>query len=152
MHIVPATPEWQDAKLKASLAKFDEGAVADLRYLATPGAIDEMTGFLRKGYAYPASECGMGLMGLPDSLRDVAITSMNHRIEERDFPISPLFFRTMALLHVSPGSTAESIRQQRQAFEDILWPTVFSSIPRKEPSAQPEFWRRRTSGERSRRN
>jgi hypothetical protein len=138
LYIVPATPEWQDAKLKASLAKLDEGAVADLRYLATPAAIDEMTGFLRKGDAYPAHECSMGLLGLPDSLREIAIASLNHRIGEPDFPISPLFFRTMAQLHVSPGSTAESIRQQRQAFEDILWPTVFSSIPKKEPSARAE--------------
>jgi len=138
LHIVAATLEWQDAKLKASLAKLDEGAVADLRYLATPAAIDEMTGFLRKGDAYPAHECSMGLLGLPDSLGKIAIASLNRRIGEPDFPISPLFFRTMALLHVSPGSTAESIRQQRQAFEDILWPTVFSSISKKEPSARAE--------------
>jgi len=138
LHIVPATPEWQEAKLKASLGKLEEGAVADLRYLATPAAIDEMTSQLREGYAFPATECSMGLMGLPSAMRDVAIVSMNRRIDEPDFPISPLFFSTMSLLHVSPGSTAESIRQQRQAFEAILWQTVFNSIPKKEPAARAE--------------
>jgi hypothetical protein len=144
LHIVPATPEWQDVTLKAILAKLDranpsfEGGAADLRYLATPGAIEEMTSRLREGYAFIATECSMGLMGLPVAMRDVAIASMNHRIEEPDFPISPVFFRTMSLLHVSSGSTAESIRQQRQSFDAVLWQNVFSSIPRKEPLARAE--------------
>jgi hypothetical protein len=138
LHIVPSTPEWQDATLKAILAKLDEGAIADLRYLATPAAIDEMTGRLREGYAFIASECSMGLMGLPGGMRNVAIASMNHRIEEPDFPISPLFFRTMSLLHESSGSTAENVRQQLQSFDAVLWQTVFSSIPKKEPLARAE--------------
>jgi hypothetical protein len=138
LHIVPATPEWQDATLKAILAKSDEGAIASLRYLATPAAIDEMTGKLREGYAFIASECSLGLMGLPPAMRDVAIASMNRRIDEPDFPISPLFFRTMSLLHVSAGSNTESIRRQRESFDGILWQPVFSSIPKKEPLARAE--------------
>jgi hypothetical protein len=81
LRIVPTTPEWQDATLKAILAKLDEGTIADLRYLATPAAIDEMTVRLREGYAFIASQSSMGLMGLPSSLRDIAIASMNHRID-----------------------------------------------------------------------
>jgi len=144
LHIVPAAAEWQDATLKRILPQLSssgavfEGAVADLRYLATPAAIDEMTGKLREGYAFIASECSMGLIGLPSAMGDVAIASMNHRIDEPDFPISPLFFSTMSLLHVSCGLTAESIRQQRQSFEAILWQTVFSSISKKEPLARAE--------------
>jgi hypothetical protein len=117
LHIVPATREWQDATLKASLGKLEEGMVNNLRYLATPAAIDELTNQLREGYAFPARECSMGLMGLPDSMRDVAIAAMDRRIDEPDFPISPLFFTTMEFLHVSSGSTAENIRQQRQSLE-----------------------------------
>jgi hypothetical protein len=135
LHIVPATPEWQTEKLKAILAKpkLDEGGNADLRYLATPAAIDEMTNRLRDGYAFPASECSMGLLGQSDSTRDVAIASMNRHIEEPDFPISPLFFTTMSFLHVISGSNAASIRQQRKSFDPVLWQTVFSSISKKEP-------------------
>jgi len=139
LQIVPATPEWQAEKLKAILANpLDGGANADLRYLATPAGIDEMTSRLRAGYAFPGSECSMGLIGLPDSMRNVAIASMNRRIDEPDFPISPLFFTTMSLLHVDPGSNAESIRQQRKRFDPILWRTVFSSIPKKEPVPRAE--------------
>jgi hypothetical protein len=97
-----------------------------------------MTGKLREGYAFIASECSLGLMGLPPTTRDVAIASMNRRIDEPDFPISPLFFRTMSLLHVSAGSNTESIRRQRESFDGILWQPVFSSIPKKEPLARAE--------------
>jgi hypothetical protein len=75
LQIVPATLDWQEAKLKASLGKREEGAVADLRYLATPAAIEEMTNQLRKGYDFPATDCSMGLIGLPSAMRDVAIAS-----------------------------------------------------------------------------
>jgi hypothetical protein len=44
----------------------------------------------------------------------------------------------MSLLHVSSGSTAENIRQQLQSFDAVLWQTVFSSIPKKEPLARAE--------------
>jgi len=138
LEILPTTPEWQEAKLEAILAKLDEGATADLRYLATPSAIDEMTGRLRHADTFIAQQCSLGLMALPGSMRDVAIASLNHRIHEPDFPISPLFFDTLSLLQVTPGSTAESIRQQRQSLDAALWRTVFSSIPNKEHSARAE--------------
>jgi hypothetical protein len=138
LNIVLTTPDWQDAELKAIHAKLDEGSIDALRYLATPGAIAEMTGNLREGYGFPASECSMGLMGLADSMRDFAIASMNRRIDEPGFPISTLFFNTMALLHVSLGSNAESIRRQRESIDTVLWQSVFSSIPRKEPLARAE--------------
>ncbi len=140
LHIVPATPEWQAEKLKAILTKpeSDEGANADLRCLATPAAIDEMTRRLRAGYAFTASECSMGIMGLPESMRNVAVASMNRRIDQPDFPISPLFFTTMSLLQVDPGSSAERIRQQRQMSDPMLWRTVFSSILKKEPVPRAE--------------
>jgi len=139
LRIVPATPEWQDATRYAIRAKpLLESTSADLRYLTTQAAIDEMTDRLRKGYTFFATQSSMGLLGLPGSMRDVAIASMNHRIEEPDFPISPFFFTTMSLLHVTSGSTAESIRQQRQSFDAVLWQTVFSSIARKQPIARAE--------------
>lgn len=144
LHIVPATAEWQDVTLKRILPQLSssgaafEGAIADLRYLATPAAIDVMTGELREGYAFIATECSIGLLGLPSSARDLAIASLNHRIDDPDFPISPLFFRTMSLLHVTSGATAESIRLQRQSFDVVLWRIVFSSISKKEPLARAE--------------
>jgi hypothetical protein len=147
LQIIRATPEWQNAALTAITAKLSRGpaagqlyqdAVSDLRYLNTPAAIEEMTGELRKGFDYAAQECSMGLLGLPDSLREVAIASMNRRIDEPDFPISALFFSTMSFLHVTTGSTTESIRRQRQSFYPVLWQTVFSSIAKKTSIARAE--------------
>jgi hypothetical protein len=65
--IEPATPEWQVEKLKAIPAKpeSDAGANADLRYLATPAAIDEMTSRLRAGYAYPQANAAWASWGCP---------------------------------------------------------------------------------------
>ena len=144
LRIIPANPEWQAAALNAILQHLStrgpefESAAADLRYLATPAAIEEMTSRLREGYAFIATECSYGLLGVPDSMRDLAIASMNKRIEEPDFPISQLLFTTMSLLHVTSGSTAESINAQRQAFDPLLWQTVFSSVPRKKGTARAE--------------
>jgi len=144
LQIVPASAEWQDATLKGILPQLNssgaasEGAIAELRYLGTPAAIDVMTGELRERYTFIATECSMGLLGLPSSMRDLAIASLNRRLEEPDFPISPLFFRTVSLLHVSSGATAESVRQQRQAFDAVLWQILFSSISKKEPMARAE--------------
>lgn len=142
--IVPATSEWQDATMKAVVARLDranpgfEDATSDLRYLATPAAIREMTSMLRQGPAYAETESSMGLVGLSDSMREVAIASMNDRIGEPGFPISPLFFTTMSFLYVSPGSTTENIDQQLTSAEAALWRTVLASVPNKQLSARAE--------------
>jgi hypothetical protein len=143
LHIIPATPEWQSATLKAILPNLYpekpeyQGAAADLRYLATAAGIGEMTNRMRAGDAYDiTNECSMGLIGLPDSLRDMAIASMNERIAEPDYPISNSFFRTMSLLHVITGSSKESIREQRQSYAPAFWQTLFSAVSKKEGAAR----------------
>jgi hypothetical protein len=143
LHIIAPTPDWESATLKAIVPNLDsrkpgyQDAAAGLRYLATPAGIDEMTNRMRAGDAYDiTSECSMGLIGLPDSLRDVAIESMNKRIDEPDYPISNSFFRTMSMLHVRSGSSKESIREQRQSYAPVLWQTLFSAAPKKEGTAR----------------
>ncbi len=75
LHIAPATPEWQSEKLKSILDRLDrkipsfEEAAADLKYLGTPEAVEEMTSRLRQMGYYIADESSMGLKGLPDSIR-----------------------------------------------------------------------------------
>jgi hypothetical protein len=97
-----------------------------------------MTGRLRAGFASVAQQCSLGLIGLPDALRNTAIASMDRRIGDPDFPISTLFFTTLSLLHVSSGSTWEEIHQQRQPIDAALSQTVFSSMPKKVPLARAE--------------
>jgi hypothetical protein len=162
LHIVPATPEWQNEKFKSIQPNLDlldlpppqarpgessqsqwerrtalfGSARADLMYLATPAAIDEMTYRLRSEKYNFADLCSMGLMGLPPAMRETAIASMNKRIEEPDFPITQWFFSTLSFLHVTPGSEEESIRNQREAINPVIWSAIFSAVTKKEPAAR----------------
>jgi hypothetical protein len=162
LQIVPATPEWQSEKFKSIQANLDlldepvskevngesiqsqmtrrdqlfQSARADLKYLATPDAIKEMTSRLRDEKYNFADQCRMGLIGLPASMRETAIASMNRRIEEPDFPISGWFFSTLSFLHVTPGSDKESIRKQREAAVPVIWSAIFSAVTKKEPAAR----------------
>ena len=144
LEIVPATPEWQDEKFKSIKPHLDvlddqfEGARADLKYLATPAAIDEMTLRLRSEKYNFADQCKIGLEGLPPAMRETAIASMNKRIAEPDFPINSWFFSTLSFLHVTPGSEKESIRKQREAIDPVIWSAIFSAVTRKTPAARAE--------------
>ena len=162
LQIVPATPEWQNNKFKSiqpNLDLFDqpypqalpgesnqsqadhraelfEDARADLKYLATPAAIDEMTSRLRSEKYNFADQCSIGLMGLPPAMRETAIASMNMRIEEPDFPITTWFFSTLSFLHVTPGSEKESLRKQRETINPVIWSAIFSAVTKKDPKAR----------------
>jgi hypothetical protein len=162
LQIVPATPEWPNEKFKSlqpnlnlldqsapqaqpgesSQSQWErrgelfENARADLKYLATPAAIDEMTYRLRDEKYNFADQCSMGLTGLPPTMRETAIASMNKRIEEPDFPITQWFFSTLSFLHVTPGSEKESIRKQREAINPVIWSAIFSAVTKKEPVAR----------------
>jgi len=164
LHIVPATPEWQNEKFKwiqqnldwydKPTADQDEGessqsqwqrrgelfesARADLKYLATPATIDEMTRRLRSEKYNFADQSSIGLEGLPPAMRETAIASMKKRIEEPDFPINQWFFSTLSFLHVTPGSEKDSIRKQHEAINPIIWSAIFSAVTKKEPAAKAE--------------
>jgi hypothetical protein len=159
LQIVPATREWQSEKfqsIKANLDLFDQpppqaqpgesahsqwehrgelvqNAMADLKFLATPAAIDEMTLRLRSEKYNFADQCAIGLIGLPPNMRETAIASMNKRVEERDFPVTPWFFSTLSFLHVTPGSEKESIRKQRETINPVIWSAIFSAVTNREP-------------------
>ena len=156
LQIVPATPEWQNEEFKSIQPNLDlfeqpgessqsqwqrrselfKSAIADLKYLATAAAIDEMTyRFRDKKYNF-GDQCSMELMGLPPTMRETAIASMNKRIEEPDFPITHLFFFTLSFLHVTPGSEKESIRRQREAINPVIWSAIFSAVTKKDPAAR----------------
>lgn len=142
LQIVAATADWQAQKLRwiqAHLQRPDplmESATRDLRYLATPAAVDEMTSQLRLKGDFISQQCSMGLDGLPESLRGPAIDSMKMRIVEPGFPVSPLFFSTMTFLHVEPGSDAESIRNRRSGWAAEVWLETYNAVEKKEPDAK----------------
>lgn len=144
LHIIAASPEWQAGELQTILDGLKDptryptysNAVADLRYLATPAAIDEMTASFRETRYNLAENCSLGLIGLPPALHALAIASMEKHITEADFPITRDFVYTLAFLHVKDGSDAASIREQRLQSDAVLWHTIFSSLPLKNASAR----------------
>ena len=162
--IIAATVEWQNEKFQSiqpSLDLLDQrppqpepgvssqtqwerrtetftDATADLKYLGTPAAIDEMTLRLRSEKFNLADQCSIGLMGLPPAMRETAFASMNRRIAEPDFPINSWFFSTLSFLNVTPGSDKESIRKQREAANEIIWSAIFASVTRKNAAARAE--------------
>jgi hypothetical protein len=162
LQIVPATPEWQNEKFKSIQPNLDlldqpppqavpgessqsqwerrgelfGSARADLKYLATPEAINEMTYRLRSEKYNYADQCSIGLMGLSPAMRETAIASMNKRIEEPDFPITQWFFSTLSFLHVTPGSEKESLRRQREDINPVIWSAIYSAVTKKEPAAR----------------
>jgi hypothetical protein len=164
LQIVPATLEWQNEKfisIQPNLDLFDqpfpqaqpgessqsqaerreelfENARADLKYLATPDAIDQMISRLWSEKYNFADQCSIGLMGLPPAMREAAIAAMNRRIKQPDFPINQWFFSTLSFLHVTPGSEKESIRQQRKAIDPVIWSAIYSAVTKKEPKARAE--------------
>jgi hypothetical protein len=129
LQIIPATPGWQSATL-------DRGVEADLIYLATPAAIDKMTAQFRE--ASHGYESRMGLLGLPDSMRSVAIASMRKRLDEPDYPITPMFFDTMLVLGLTPDSDIEGFRRQVQTANANLLRVIFDSAQKKGPAARAE--------------
>lgn len=150
LQIVPATPEWQAEKfqsLKPNLDLLDHperhgseqqflDARGDLKYLATPQAIDEMTYRLRDEKYNFADQCAMALIGLPPAMRETVIASMNNRLEEPDFPIYQYFVSTLLFLHVTPGSDKESIRKQEEADRPLVWASILSAVSKKQPVAR----------------
>ncbi len=164
LQIVPASPEWQNEKFKSILPNLDlfdqplpqekpgessqaqaehreelfVNAIDDLKYLATPAAIDEMTLRLRSEKYNFAYQCSIGLEGLPPAMRETAIAAMNKRVNEPNYPINQWFFSTLSFLHVTPGSDKESIRKQREAIDPIIWSAAFSAVSKKEPAARAE--------------
>ena len=145
LHIIPATPEWQSATL-------DRGDEADLIYLATPAAIEKMTEQLREPRYGP--QCRVGLLGLPESMHDLAVASMKKRLDEPDYPITAMFFDTMVVLglntvsdlegflkqelQTSPGPEVERFRNQERTVRANLLQAVLDAARNKEPAARAE--------------
>ena len=140
LHIVAATEQWQAEKLRSIQAQLRlqrgtpawESAVKDLRYLATPAGVEEMTsGFRNTWDGFKLQHWAMGLEGLPESLHGLAIDSMERRIQEPDFPISPQFFSAMTFLHATPDSDTESIHQLTSGWAAPLWMEILGAVPQK---------------------
>ena len=115
LHIIAATPGWQQAtlnRIELELAKPQESpynpsperraAIEDLRYLASPDAIALLAANLRDDSLDTTRPAFLGLAGLPRSRRDAALAAMNHLIDDPSFPVSSGFIDAMAWLRTEP--------------------------------------------------
>lgn len=155
IHIIPATREWQAGKLRSILAilgkptqrspngRQDEervDAIADLRFINSPTAIETLAANLRDDYGYdntgPMWSAALGLAGVPDSLRDVALHAMSRQLDNPDFPVSGLFFSVMADLEAGPNDRFKELEASKSARLKTVWQLAFSGLARKHGAAR----------------
>jgi hypothetical protein len=117
IHIIPATSEWQADKLRSILEtlaipvnlrgiamppKERTAAIADLRFLNSPAAIEKLASHLREDSDnHLMWAAALGLSGVPDHQRDAAIHAMSHQLEDPAFPVCDFFLTIMAQLETS---------------------------------------------------
>jgi len=152
IHIIPATPEWQAEKLRSILAKpiqrsnsgrLDEervAAIADLRFLNSPAAIEALAANLRDDSGNdgngPMWSASLGLAGVPDSLRDVALHAMSRQLESPDFPVSSFFLSIMTGLEAGPNDGFKELEATQTARSKTVWQLAFSGLARKQGAAR----------------
>jgi hypothetical protein len=131
LHIIAATPEWQQStlnRIQLELAKPQQtsynpspewrAALEDLRYLDSPEAIALLAANIRDDSLEAPRPAYLGLVGLPRLRRDTALAAMNHLIDDPSFPVSSGFIDTMGwlktgppvLVVVDPGSERSPVR------------------------------------------
>ncbi|WP_035346911.1 hypothetical protein [Edaphobacter aggregans] len=148
LHIIAATPDWQDKQFAAIVAQltppFTPGmqspepvkALADLRFLGTRAAIDYMAKNLRDDRPELVGQCAFGLIGVPEALRPAALAALNRELDDPDFPVSYLYFSTAVALQRSGHGTRESMLEEGKRADAAAWQAVFESLPRKNNKAQ----------------
>ncbi len=145
LHVVKATPEWQQSKLRSIVQALDAEpatlgmqpakrteAIADLRYLATRDAIELLAAGLREDHPDMMYQCAFGLMGVPDSMRAAALKALNERIDDPQFPIGGWFLITMPVLEVDRNASPEAIQEQRLRYGNMAWQSVLAALSRKQ--------------------
>ena len=157
IHILPATPEWQVAKLKAILATLgqpvrnpnignlpeqESAAIADLRYLDSPAAIEVLASNLREGSDDRQDGLKwaaiLGLSGVPDARRDDALHALSRQLDDPAFPVGQSFLMTMADLEAAPHATADELRASYDARFLTVWQMALSELSRKQGAARAE--------------
>jgi hypothetical protein len=149
LHIVAATQQWQTTTLSSILQQLNKQsvapgiqpeqrteAIADLRYLATKEAIDQLAADLREDKPDMMYQCAFGLIGLPASMRQIGLEAMNRKVDDPHFPISTWFLITLSVLQADPDGSPSKSAEERQSYNKAAWQIALSALPRKEGKAR----------------
>lgn len=148
LHIVPADAQWQQRALSDAVAVLHgppptpyvynraedarrRDAIATLRFLATPAAIDELAAQVRDDRQDTMSASTFGLTSVSSALRDTARNALRKRLDEPGFPVGAWFLQTLAFLNTPARGTPEQAWQDRKRANDIAWREALAALPRK---------------------
>ena len=147
LHIIPTTPEFQRTRLVSILARLEgpppllstpspdrTSAIADLRFLGSHAAIEVMADNLRDDRAELSDQCSLGLIGLPDSTRSIALDALNRRLDEPHFPVSSQFLSTLANIQVDHSPQHQD--NQLNHLYATAWQATLQSVARKQNNAR----------------
>jgi hypothetical protein len=125
LEILPASPEWQRAKLLEIRARLSGkpssaftpndprlGAAKALRYLGSEDAAREMARGLRGEDPQADWQFGFGLVGSPH--RREGLAEMQTLLRNPDFPVGGQFVYMMSLLDLDPDRPPQDLRTQRE--------------------------------------
>lgn len=149
LQIISATADWQRSRLTAILQQLRANparpgiplpdrteAIADLRYLASAAALQELAANLREDIPdmmYPAA---FGLIGAPDSMHATASNAMGKQIEDPSFPVCSFFLYSLPFLQAAPDTSAAALQEERERLSSAAWQEVYSGLPRKDGRAR----------------
>jgi hypothetical protein len=132
LKIVAPDADWQAAQLAAirqalnrepptsvnARDEFRQAALTRLRYLGTEEAARELARRLRGEDNNGDFECMFGLIGSPH--RAAGFEEMNRLFDNPDFPVTPSFLTTMAILPLDPGDSPESLQAKMETNRKAL--------------------------------
>ena len=149
LHIIPATADWQRTRLNDALQRLHTipatpgiplpgraEAVADLRYLGSKGAIQELAADLREDMPdimYPAA---FGLIGVSDSLRATVSDAIEKQVDDPAFPVCGYFLSILPFMQAASGMSASVLHEDKERLSNAAWQDVYSSLPRKQGQAR----------------
>ncbi len=148
LHIVPATPEWQRATLSAALKTLQTkaspfappppqttAAIAPRRFLATPAPINALAADL--GDDQPAApRFALGLAGLPPSLHELAVKTLEQQIANPAVSVSTWLMVALEALRAGSQASPEAQFRDRSESHTAVVQAIVAALPRKQDKAK----------------
>ena len=149
LQIISATADWQRTRLNVILQQLHAiparpgiplpgrtEAVADLRYLASEGAIQELAANLREDIPDMMYQAAFGLIGVSDSMRATASDAMGKQVDDPAFPVCSFFLSILPFFQSAPDTSPSALQEERERLGSAAWQEVYSSLPRKDGQAR----------------